>query len=657
MVLVAGATAIARQTYSIDEGWHFYFANEKSGDNARVVRLPHTWSSDPSNIIRTVGNYDRALFIPEQWQGERLFLHFGGAESVADIFVNGVHVGDHYGAYTSFTVEITDAVRYGTENMLHIVVSNGWRSDLLPLSSQINMSGGLTRSVELIVTPATTVSPLHLGSSGILVHPTSVGEQRAEGNVDVYLTSRGAVQGNLHVKLLDCDGYAASMRTTRFKFDGSKRFTLPFAIESPALWDTSRPNLYTVSVIVEPDDGVSDTVEVMTGFRRIDVTPDGGFMLNGRRVDVRGVRLAHDGAPTRACYDKDIALLTEVGANALRSEGGAHPQDLYEECNRRGIMAWIDLPLTQAPYIADVALHSSERLVQNARLQLEEMVAQNINHPSVVMWGIFSLLNTRGEESLNFVKGLNDLAKSLDATRPTVACSNRNGDINFITDLIVWQQSVGWEQGRLSDIALWCEQLREKWSHLRSGVTYGEEGDIAIQVERSSRSSNLHSERRSRLLHERYAAEICNGNGQFWGVWLNSLADYASSSCHDGCVNRGLVTADRARKKDIFYLYKALWNRSERTLHIAERSLHHRSERPQRFMVYSSAGVPTLTIGGDTLRVEQIAPCCFLSDSIALNGRVEVRAEAAGLTDRIEFMAGSVLARRVTGDLHRTEDQ
>lgn len=657
MVLATATTALARRTYSIDEGWQFYFANENSGDNARVVNLPHTWSSNPSSIVYSVGNYDRTLFIPKEWQGERLFLKFRGAESVADIFVNGQHAGEHYGAYTSFTIEITDYVRFGADNLIHVVVSNSWRSDLLPLSSDMNMSGGLTRGVELLVTPSTTVSPLHLGSSGVLVLPKSVSAQRAEGDIEVHLCSKGAVQGNLHVKVLDREGYAASMRTIRTKIDGSKRVTVPFSIESPLLWSTSHPNLYTVSVIVEPDGGVADTVDVVTGFRKIDVTPAEGFMLNGKRVDLRGVNLAHDGAPSREEYARYISLISELGANALRSEGGAHDQYLYDECDRRGIAVWVDLPLTQAPYIADIALHGSEHLLANALRQEEEMIAQNINHPSVAMWGIFSLLHQRGEQTIDFVTRLNSHAKRLDPSRPTVASSNRNGDINFITDLIVWQQNVGWEQGRLSDVVLWCEQLRTNWSHLRSGVTYGEQGDINIQVERVSRSSALHSERRSRLLHECYAAEICGDKSLFWGVWLNSLADYGSSRHNDGCVNRGLVSRDLTCRKDAFYLYKALWNRSERTLHITERALRHRSSEPQRFMVYSSAGVPTLTIGEDTLHVEQVAPCCFLSDSISLSGDIILRATAGSMEDCIEFIAGSVLAPRVKQDLHRIEDR
>lgn len=657
LVMATASTALARHTYPIDDGWQFYFANENSGDNARTVTLPHTWSSDPSNIIQSVGNYDRVLYIPREWQGERLFLRFAGAESVADVFVNGSHVGDHHGAYTAFTVEITDYVRFGEDNLIHVVVSNAWRSDLLPLSSDMNLSGGLTRGVELIVTPPTTISPLHLGSSGVLVHQRSVSQQRAEGEIEVHLCSKGAVQGNLHVKVLDREGYAASMRTIRAKIDGAKRVMVPFAVESPALWSTSHPNLYTVSVVMEPDGGVADTVEVVTGFRRIDVTGDGGFMLNGKRIDLRGVNLAHDGATPRARYAQYIDLISELGANALRSEGGAHDQYLYDECDRRGYAVWVDMPLTQAPYIADIALHSSKRLSESTSRQAQELVAQNRNHPSVVMWGVFSLLHQRGEQTLDFVKRLNTEIKQLDPSRPTVACSNRNGDVNFVTDLIVWQQNVGWEQGRLSDVGLWCEQLRTNWSHLKSGVTYGEEGDIDIQVEHVARSSSRHSERRSRLFHERYAAQICNDNTQFWGVWLSSLADYSSSRHADGVINKGLVSRDLTRRKDAFYLYKALWNRSERTLHIAERALRHRSSEPQRFMVYSSAGVPILTIGDDTLQVEQIAPCCFLSDSISLVGDVTLRARAGALEECIEFNAGSLLAPRAKQDLHRIEDR
>lgn len=110
--------------------------------------------------------------------GKRLFLKFYGVESVAHLFVNGTYVGEHRGGTTAFVFEITDRVKYGSENLLRVAVSNAITGDVLPLSSIHNIYGGISREVELIVTDSTAVSPLYLGSSGVLIHPRAVSTER-----------------------------------------------------------------------------------------------------------------------------------------------------------------------------------------------------------------------------------------------------------------------------------------------------------------------------------------------------------------------------------------------------------------------------------------------------------------------------------------------
>lgn len=651
----------ARETYTLDDGWRFYFGNEPSGDCARAVTLPHSWNGAPGTLLRTTACYDRSLFIPAGWQGRRLFLRFGGAGSVADVFVNGSHAGEHYGAYTAFTVEITDRVRFGEENLLHVVVGNAWRSDVMPVSTDQNICGGLTRGVELLVTPATAVSPLHLGSDGVLIHPKKVSADRVEAEAEVHLLASASVQCTVTLRVLDGDGYAAALRTVRAKVDRSRKLSVPFAFENPALWSPARPSLYRVEAVVTPDGGEPDTVTVRTGFRDIAVSAAAGLSINGRRTDLRGVRLFHDragrgGVLTDDDLEGDIALLRDLGANAVRSEGGPHAQYLYDRCDETGIVAWIDLPFTRAPYLSDVGFYDTERFLAGGRRQLDEIIAQNINHPSVAMWGIFSLLRPHGDEALSYIRELNARAKAADASRPTVACSNRNGDINFITDLIVWQQNVGWERGMFSDVRLWNSQLSKNWSHLASGATWGEEGDIDVQEENASRTSPLNAlcpEGRQTAMHEEYAAALC-GDTLFWGVWINSLADYASDRHDDGAVNTGLVTADRARRKDAYYLYRALWNTENPTVHIVGRNLRHRSDAEQTLTVYSSVGEPLLVVGGDTVAVREVSACRYVTEPLRLEGRTEVRASAGEASDCAVVIAGSPLVRKSSSGLRKT---
>lgn len=649
VLLVAAAGAQARQRYTICDGWRFYFSDENSGDRARTVSLPHTWNRGSVTPVRAAANYDRTLYIPAEWQGKRLFLRFGGAQSVADVFVNGAYAGGHKGAYTAFAMEITDKVRFGSDNLLHVVVSNAWRSDVLPVSTEQNMDGGLTRGVELIVTEETAVSPIYYGTEGVLVHHKNVTNERADAEAEIHIVSNHAGTCDVTLRVTDPSGYVAIIRRQRSKADGDRTVKIPFSIDMPAQWRAGDGRMYSVSAIVVPDGDTerADTVEVRTGFRTVGASSEGGFRIGGEQIRLCGVRMMHDSpthgaAMTEADYDLDVELIKELGANALRSEGGPHAQYLYDRCDEEGIVVWVDMPLTQTPYLSDMGYFDSAAFRENGREQLREIILQNINHPSVAMWGLFSLVQPHGEVPA-YVKELKAEAARLDPSRPTVACSNRNGDMNFVSDLIVWQQNIGWERGLLSDVSLWCEQLKEGWSHLASGASYGEEGDIEIRQERLDRTTGVDSEARQTEMHEVYAAAICD-NPQFWGVWLKSLADYASARQTDGVMNTGLVTADRNTRKDAFYLYKALWNSAQPTLHIASRRVVERSAAPQRITVYSSAGEPSLTVDGESVVMEEVSRCRYRSVEFTPEaGRHIVRVTAGGMSDSMEINVKSPL--------------
>ena len=137
VLLMLGTTlaARAREVFPINEGWRFYFKTERTSDNARHITLPHSWNTDPlaqGYWLETTGNYLNGMYVPEEWASKRLFVKFYGVQSVADVFVNGSHVGTHRGGGTAFVFEITDKIRFGTDNALLVMVSNSWRDDVLP---------------------------------------------------------------------------------------------------------------------------------------------------------------------------------------------------------------------------------------------------------------------------------------------------------------------------------------------------------------------------------------------------------------------------------------------------------------------------------------------------------------------------------------------
>lgn len=271
------------------------------------------------------------------------------------------------------------------------------------------------------------------------------------------------------------------------------------------------------------------------------------------------------------------------------------------------------------------------------------------------MWGLFTDLWQRGDDMESYLKELQRIAAESDPARPTAACSDQDGSINFITDLIVWQQDVGWERGRTEDVAVWSSLLHRNWSRLRSAVCYGAPGSCSqqsLRPDRPARADRLPESRQTRF-HEEYARHLAQ-DSLFWGIWIDQLADYGSSRRPYGVNARGLVGLDRCERKDAFYLYKALWNRETPTLHIAERRLRDRDGGAQSVRIYSSTGKPVVRVNGDTVAVRAYAPCQYRTDSLRVAGPVTVVATAGTLRDSIRFTAGNPLRTAPPRDLPRT---
>ena len=640
--LTTYASSPMRECYNLNDGWRFYFADAPDGANADYVTLPHTWNVDAAEgaYLRTTANYIRSIVVPKEWEGKRLFMRFGGAQSVAELFVNGRYVAEHRGGFTSFTIEITDHVRYGAENHLRVVVSNSQRSDVLPLSTDINLAGGIYRDVELMVTPYDIISPLYYGTNGVIVEQHKVTKEHASGVVKVYLSAKSIDHTTVTMRIIGEDGYEVLNRTVKAsKISPERAIEIPFDVVNPTLWSPSRCAMYDVEITLGDVKHPLDRVVVKTGLRSIAVNEDNRLCINNIPVDVRGVSMPHDRAGVgtaleREHYDADFAMMRDMGANALRSLVGPHDNYLYDKCDREGVLVWIDMPLTRSDLsISDIFYYPTQYLRNNGFEQLKEIVLQNYNHPSVVMWGMFWLVWQRGDDVLSYVKELNDLAHKLDMSRPTVCCSNSDGEINFVTDLAVLRQNVGWMKGSIEDVDIWCDQLssNESWATLRCGVNYGEagvRGHNTERIERAERNSRHLPERRQSDMHERYIEQIDDA-GIFWGVWLDNMFDYASARRKYGCNLAGMVEYDHATRKDAYYLYRARWNKSVPTLHIADKGWRERRDTMQIIDVYSSVGEPIIVVDDEQIVASKVGEAHYRADVVLKYGATTIVATDA----------------------------
>ena len=655
--LSAWASEPSRITYNLDRDWRFYHASQLDISDADYISLPHTWQDALGSYGSgsSAANYIRTLNIPREWMGKRLFLRFGGVQSVAGVFVNGSFAGAHKGGFTAFTVEITNVVRYGAENFIRVVVSNDMRSDVLPISSDMDLTAGIYRGVELVVAPRNMISLEHLGTEGIFVVQESVTKESVTGYVRCYISAQNHAHLDLAVRIIGDDGYEIETLTQRISKLGDENYVdIPFSVASPKLWSPTSPAMYRFEVSLN-DGKNSDSVVVNTGFRKVTFNADKRLCINGIPQVIKGVNLAHDRmgygmAISHNDLEEDYAMLRDMGANALRSLSGPHAQALYDWCDKDGVLAWVDMPFTRSEAaFADICYYPIEEFHRNGTDQLAEIIAQNYNHPSVVMWGLFSLVWQQGESVIDYIKELNNRAHELDPTRPTVGCSNMDGEINFITDGVALRQNVGWQKGLAEDVVVWCRQLAAKreWRAYNFGVCYGEEGASEHNTERivrAQRGTRSLPARRQTYMHERYWS-IIDTMGDFWGVWLNTMFDYASSRRPYHLNRSGMVGYDHNTKKDAYYLYRAVWNDNDPTLHIAEGEWQSRTDTLQHFTVYSSVGEPLLLVNGDSVAMTRSARGIYRADSVVVKGRATIEAVDSTATHRhkIDINCGSLL--------------
>lgn len=623
----------AREVYNLNNGWRFFYGDAVSSDHARQVTLPHVWNPDGVQT-HTLGNYMRSLDIPSEWQGRRIFIRFYGAASVADLSVNSRYVGTHRGAGTAFTFEITNYVRYGMPNSIRVQVDNARRSDLFPLTQEENRYGGLHRSVELIVTDRVAISPLHYSTDGVFVTPEKISSESVEGKVAVHLaTDRHDRTANVQIAILSPELDTVFRNNLRTKIDSkSDKATLniPFSVSSPQLWCEKAGEQPLYTIVAKLSAGTfADSVAVKTGFRTISFGSDHLLRINGHASRIRGVALYNDRAGVGSAVlphhvVEDMAMIKELGANMVRMVTYPATAAYLDECDRRGIGVWCDIPLVNSPFLADVPYTTSPELAENGREQVREIIAQNYNRPSVLMWGIFSKLVVPGDDPRAYIRELNSLAKQLDPSRPTVAVSNQDGDINFITDLIVWHQTLGWQSGDVQDVRVWKEQLREGWSNLRSGLTYSAGGSPQHQDSLTVRprlDRNWHPERWQTIFHESYMRSA-SSDPLFWGVVAGNMFDFGSArQAHiDGSTinDHGLISYDRAVRKDAFYIYKAAWNRHDPFVHIAEKRWSVRENPEQTIRAYSNQQQLELFVNGISRGMMESTDGIFIWDKVQL---------------------------------------
>ena len=271
--------------------------------------------------------------------------------------------------------------------------------------------------------------------------------------------------------------------------------------------------------------------------------------------------------------------------------------------------------------------------------------------------GIVMLVWQRGDDVTPYIRELHTALKRVDPSRPTVALSNQDGELNTITDLIALKQNVGWMRGTTDDVGYWCETLHKSWGNLLAAPCYGVPGYPSQQDDllgRPTPGTHWLPERWQTRFHEEYARRIVS-DPAFCGEWVNAMFDFGTARGANDRYACGMVTLDRRQKKDIYYLYRTLWNRREPTLYIAERRWRVRPSAEQRIKVYSSGEDPVLLVNGDSVALTKYAEGQFRADCKLLPGENRIEARCGELRDSVALRVGTALKARDFEALRKTK--
>ena len=518
-------------------------ADGADGDPGEAVASKVFASSVPAtSYARRRGVYSRAL--PDAKEGRRYFVRCEGASQAATVRVNGVEIGSHKGAFTAFCFEATAAM-HPNGNVLEIEVSNELAPDIPPISGDFTLAGGLYRSVWLIETDPVCIDPTIDGGPGVRVFPSLDGMVRVE--VDVSGADDAVVDWE------------------------------PKWVANLKLWSPEEPNVYAVTVTVKKAEW-SDAVVQPFGFRTAEMREE-GFYLNGVKRKVRGVNRHQDlegkgWEVSAAEEERDVDLIKAMGADGLRLAHYPQSVNMYDLCDRKGLMVWSEIPLVDA--VGGAAFR------ENARRMLREMIAQHRNHPSVCWWGVWNeLFNCpealQGDEAdwAAFSAELVRLCQTRDPSRPVVAasCKLDRKTLNATVSNLCYNKYPLWYED---------ETMREAVDAFVAAnglaVTalseYGAGGSVFLHQNPVKKPvpiiSRFHPEEYQTFVHMADLRDI-KADERLWGSFVWAMFDFSADARREGdrhgINDKGLVTRDRVTPKDAFFLYRANWN-AEPMLHL-----------------------------------------------------------------------------------------
>ncbi len=567
------------------------------------VNLPHTWNAidgqdGGGDYYRGTCCYMKDLSKLDLPQADRYYLEFRGANSSADVYVNGKHLAHHDGGYSTWRTDITDALE--NENIIGVTVDNAPNQQVYPQVADFTFYGGLYRDVRLLCVSNSHFDLDYFGGPGIKVTSVMEGSD-AITEVETFITNRKASQ-KVRFLLLNNWGKIISTVETR----SPKAI---FRIKNAHLWHGRKdPYLYTVKAMLMEDDTVLDSISTRFGCRSYQIDPDRGFILNGQEYPLRGVSRHQDrweigNALLPEHHIEDMDLICEMGATTIRLAHYQHDQFFYDLCDERGLVVWAEIP-----YISAHMAGGRENTIS----QMKELITQNYNHPSIVVWGLSNEITMQSAKDPDLLENhriLNDLCHKMDKTRPTtMACVSMcpmDSDIVTIPDTVSYNHYFGWYGGDTTMNGPWFDKFHAMHPTLPIGCS--EYGCEALNWHTSDPKQGDYTEEYQAFYHEELIKQLFTRK-YMWATHVWNMFDFGCDARNEGGENgqnhKGLVTIDRKYKKDAFYAYKA-WLSEEPFVHICGKRYADRVEDITKITVYSNQQAVELFANGVSLGIQE----------------------------------------------------
>lgn len=412
------AAAAVRDTISINCGWQFHRGDVKNISELKstqgeddVVNLPHDFligqdwvapdaserpdNSDAGSNVRSrlsprgfkemgIGWYRYQLTPKDEWKGKRIVLDFQGIMLVGDVYLNGQRVGGTDYGYLGFDIDLSKLLKWGQVNEIIVKADTG-----KPNNSRWYTGGGLFRDVNLIVTDKNLYFPRH----PLFIRTVNNKEIKIRANI-LNLQKTKKPQIPVEVKILNAEGKVVTLQKSDLHFNAKWRdreYELPsISLENAKLWSPDTPYLYTAEVTLYDNEGnIVDQIREPFGIRTIEMNPEKGLLVNGKKVLLKGYANHHTlGALGAAAYpraiEKRLKLMKEFGMNHIRTSHNPYSEDFLKLCDKYGILVVDEL------YDKWLTQYAGGRVEWESLWQkdIPEWVKRDRNHPSVVMWSL-----------------------------------------------------------------------------------------------------------------------------------------------------------------------------------------------------------------------------------------------------------------------------